>query len=324
MDPSNARIADLLRQYAAALTLEGADRFKVKAYRRAADTLEALDQDVAKLVAEGSDLQRLPGIGAAISEKIQDIVKRGKLVQLEKSISNLKPELVELATRPALDPAKVLRVYKKLKINNLHDLRSRLKSGEIAEAFGARIAYHIRQGLAERPRMLLYDAEPISAEIKAYLESIPGVTRVSQVGSLRRKADTVGDLNFLVISKTAASTFKHFSKFRRVREAKRRAPNEMLFTLSSGAVVSIAWTKPATWGIELLQRTGSETHLDELHARAKKKSASRFRRKHSWRRALLRPKKNRSFTSLGCNSSNPSFEKVGVKLMRPHMADCPF
>src|SRR4029079_9225917 len=76
---SNAAIAALLRRFAAVLTLEGADRFKVKAYRRAADTLETLHASAAERIAGGSDLTDLPGIGKAISGTIQDIVRTGRM-----------------------------------------------------------------------------------------------------------------------------------------------------------------------------------------------------------------------------------------------------
>ena len=271
MPASNATVADLLRQYAAALVLEGADRFKVKAYRRAADTLETMAEDVAQLVARGDDLKELPGIGKAISQKIEEIVGSGKLTQLERSLSNLGPELVELATKPSLDPKKVLRVYKKLKIGSLAELRARLEAGEIRDAFGARIDYHIRQGLEERPRVLLYWAEDLAARIETFLKTVPGVTHVSRAGSLRRKMDTVGDLNFVVAGKPAATILQRFSKFGGVQSSESRGKQEAVFKLSSGMHVSLAVVSSAQWGLGLVLQTGSSAHVEDLSARAAKK-----------------------------------------------------
>src|SRR5687768_16514226 len=109
MPGSNATIAELLRQFAAVLALEGADRFKLKAYRRAAETIEGLTDDVARLVRSGSDHTDLPGIGKAISQAILEIVNSGKLARLERTLDTLSPELAELVARPALDPKKVAR-----------------------------------------------------------------------------------------------------------------------------------------------------------------------------------------------------------------------
>ena len=92
-DVTNAQVADLLRRFATTLQLEGADRFKIKAYRRAADTLESTSSSVAQLLARGESLESLPGIGKAISAKIQEIVRTGRLPQLDAAVSKLKPEL---------------------------------------------------------------------------------------------------------------------------------------------------------------------------------------------------------------------------------------
>src|SRR4051812_21336246 len=119
---SNAKIAGLLRQYAGALAVAGANRFKVKAYRRAADTLESLEPDVAEFVARGEDLKQLPAIGDAISRTIEDIVNTGRMPQLDRAMADMSPEIAELASRPRLDAKKVQRVYKKLNIGSLAEL----------------------------------------------------------------------------------------------------------------------------------------------------------------------------------------------------------
>src|ERR1700704_4722423 len=97
MVAANEKVADLLRRYATALQLEGVDRFKIKAYRRAADNISASDIDVSKLARANNALESIPGVGKAISEKIRDIVKTGTLPQLERAVSKLPPELPELA-----------------------------------------------------------------------------------------------------------------------------------------------------------------------------------------------------------------------------------
>lgn len=271
MAVSNAEISELLRRYAAVLVLKGADRFKTKAYRRAAETIETLDSDVATLVARGDDLTRLPNIGRAISAKIQTIVTTGTLSELEASLSNLKPELIELATRPALDPKRVLRIYKKLKITNLKELKERLESGEIRESLGARMEYHVRQGLRDRPGMLLYYADGLCRKIEVMLRGIPGITHICRVGSLRRKKDTVGDLNFLISSKSAADTFKKFAKFGGVQSALPQSRRVTTFRLSSGIDITLAWTPVREWGLALLMHTGSVNHLEALRAVAARK-----------------------------------------------------
>jgi DNA polymerase (family 10) len=274
---TNAEIAELLRRYAATLVLEGADRFKVKAYRKAADTLEGLETDVARLVSQGEDLKQLPGIGQAISKKIEEIVTSGKLTQLERTIAKLKPELVELANHPALDPKKVQRVYKKLGINSLAELRERLARGEIRELFGPRIDFHIRQGLDERPRALLWSIESVAARIDAFLARLAGVSRFSRAGSLRRKQDTVGDLNYVVTGGSAKKVLEAFGHYPAVRAREDIDKHQARFWLPSGIAVQLTWISEKDWGVGLIQATGSAAHLQALEAEAKRALKGRSR-----------------------------------------------
>lgn len=269
---SNAKVAELLQEYARALSLEGVDRFKVKAYRRAADTLESLREGVSEMVARGEDLQELPGIGKAISAKIEEIIRKGKLPQLERSVSKLTPELRELMSHPALNPQKVMQVYKKLGIHTLAELRASLDTGAIREALGPRMDFHIRQGLEESPRMLLWTAEQLAQSVEDYLRDIKGVDRVTRVGSLRRKEETVGDLNFLFSAKLAARVFEAFRRFGAVQSSEPGGEHAQFFKLSRGRNVSLAWSPHVAWGLESLIRTGSNEHVRQLRAKAAKRN----------------------------------------------------
>ncbi|HUP79161.1 MAG TPA: PHP domain-containing protein [Pirellula sp.] len=271
MGISNSDVAEILRQYASTLVMEGADKFKVKAYRVAADTLESLSEQIVSLVARNEDLKKIPGVGKAISEKIEAIVTEGRLPQLETAIEKLGPGLAELATHPRLDPKKVARIFKKLGINRVAELRAHLDSGEIGNIFGPRLEYHVRQGLDERPRILLWSALQLAGTVEQYLQSIPGVTRVLQVGSLRRRQDTVGDLNFLVVAKTAATIFKSFSKFAAVQSVESVSKKQKRFRLSAGRPVTVSWAPEKHLGLAMVEQTGSASHLAELKSLGKKK-----------------------------------------------------
>jgi DNA polymerase (family 10) len=268
MPVRNRVIADLLRRYGSVLALQGNDRFKVQAYRRAAETVETLPEEIATLLARGDDLKELPGIGKAISAMIEKIVRTGKLAELEKATSTLSPELNELAAKPGLDPKKVLRVYKKLQISSLAELKARLDSGTIREVLGDRMDFHIRQGLDDRPRMLLWSAQKVAGQIEANLQTITAISRIARVGSLRRLQDTVGDLNFLVTGDNPDKVFNEVAAFGAVRSAEQAGPRAMRFRLSSGFTFSVAWTAPDDWGMALLLLTGSAAHIADLRKRA--------------------------------------------------------
>ena len=268
----NAVIANLLRRYAATLRMQRADRFKIKAYERAADTVEFLELQITELLGQGGRLDDLPGIGKAISGVIREIVETGSFSGLESALSTLSPELRELAATPGLDPKVALRVYKKLGIHSLDELSTALRTGAVERALGIHVAYRIRTGLDERPRMLLWKAEPTARPIAELLRSIPGVTNVATAGSLRRKKDTVGDIAFLVAGKSAATVIERFSRFGGVQSVERARRDMWVFQLSSGIRISLAWTKTTEWGLSLALETGSSEHLAELRARAANRS----------------------------------------------------
>jgi DNA polymerase (family X) len=273
MAMSNAQIAGLLRRYATVLVLKGADRFKVKAYRHPAETVETLKQDVTTLVSRGEDLKQLPAIGKGISATIEQIIKTGGLPQLDKALGKLEPGLVELATRPGLDPTKVNRIYKRLGIGTLQELKERLDSGEIREVLGARLDFHVRQGLDERPRMLLWAAEKRVPAIQEQLTQC-GATQVADIGSLRRKKDTIGDLGFLISGSSAAAIFKRFAQFATIDLQQPKNKHEKRFKLSEGRTVNLVWSKPDEWGLSLLKYSGSESHIEALRSHAKKQNIS--------------------------------------------------
>lgn len=269
MAASNAAIADYLRRYAAVLSVEGADRFKLKAYRRAAETIEGLSEPVAALVSRGSDLTEFPGVGKAISGILLEIVKTGQLERLNQTTAKLPPEQVELITRPALDPKRVTRIYKKLGIHSLRELRHELETGRIRELFGSRMDYHVRRGFDDRPRHLLWAIDDVALKIEEYLHGLSSVTKVAAVGSLRRRQDTVGDLNFLVAGKSATAVFRQFAAFGAVQFVESCGQQEHAFKLSSGITVRLKWTQADEWGLALVLATGSAAHLTALKAQAK-------------------------------------------------------
>ena len=271
MARSNALVVQFLRQYASVLALNGESRFKVKAYRRAADTVDSLDRDVATLVADGVDLTTLPGVGDAIASVIAEILRTNGLAALQKFSARLSPELAELATRPALDARKVQRIYKKLGIGKLIELRSALDDGRIRSAFDSRMEFHVRQGLSDGPRMLLWQADKIARSIEAFLTAIPGVRSVSVVGSVRRRLETVGDLNLLVAGSRAGTIFNRFEEFGGATLTERPEARRATFQLSAGTRVTLDWTPLNLWAQALIDATGSPAHLAKLRQLAKRR-----------------------------------------------------
>ena len=264
----NSAVADLLRRYASTLRVRGENRFKVKAYNRAAESIELFDYPLPQFLKTGGDLQALPGVGAGIAGVVRTIVDSGRLPALERVHAELSPELAELSTIPSLDPKTTLRTYKKLGIRSLAELRARLESGEIEQALGKRIAFKVEVGLDARPRMLLRKAEPLAEKLLERLKSLPGVEKVLLVGSLRRKKDTIADFGFLVSGKSAAAIFRQAKRLGG-EASETRTKTTASFKLSGAIEITLHWTHRDEWGWALIKATGSRAHWQELKAHAK-------------------------------------------------------
>jgi DNA polymerase (family X) len=168
----------------------------------------------------------------------------------------------------------VQRAYKKLGISNLAALKKRIESGEVLERLGARTDFQLRQGLDDRPRMLLWKAEPIAKQIEKYLQTIDGVDQVSQVGSLRRKVETIGDLNFLVAGKSKTKVLREFADFGTLESKESRGRDTTVFHFAGGRTVSLTVITLTQWGYRLLELTGSEAHLAELRKKFPRRTFS--------------------------------------------------
>jgi DNA polymerase (family X) len=248
---TNAEIADRLLSLAQLLSTQKENPFKVKAYRRAARSIGSIGDSLEEEVRRDADLTAYPAIGAGIAGVIREIVENGTSKKLESLRGLVKPEVAELSDYPKLDPARVLRTYKKLKISSVGELKDRLASGEVGEQLGTRIEQHIRQGLAASHEVLLYEADKIAPAVEEFLLSKCGATRVEAAGAYRRRVETVSELMFLVESEDFASVVERFQKF-----GGGSSP--------SGVPVRIEKGSGARWGVELIQATGSEEHLRKL------------------------------------------------------------
>jgi DNA polymerase (family 10) len=304
----NAKIAELLRQYAAVLGMQGADQFKVKAYRKAAETIDSLGEELPEYLEAGGELEDLPGIGKAISQVIQEIVQTGGLRRLSDSLATIRPELVELLTRPALDPKKVLRTYKTLGIHTLGELRKHLESGEVGRRLGPRIEFHLRVGLDDRPRMLHWNARPLAAQLEARLRTLAGVRRVAITGSLRRRKDTVGSLDFLVAGERPSAIFKRFLEFGSIKSVKKRDGAELEVELAAGIRLRLLWTTPELWGLALLLSTGAAEHIEALAAAAR-------------RRKFELSAESLQVYGISCENEEAIYQGLGLSFIEPELRE---
>src|SRR5689334_102471 len=195
---SNADIADRLMSLAQLLSAQKENPYKVKAYRRAAKSIRSLSQSLEQLVREDADLTRYAGIGKGIAGAIRELVESGSLRKAEALRAQVSPEVLAISAYPRLDPARVLRIFKKLGIGTVEELKDKLEAGEIAAKLGARMDAHVRQALTDNQEMLLYDADPLARSLEDFLLAQRIVRRVEVGGDYRRRVEVVSDLRFVV------------------------------------------------------------------------------------------------------------------------------
>jgi DNA polymerase (family 10) len=263
---SNAEIADRLAGLAQLLSSEKENSYKVKAYQRAAAQIRTLSESVEDLVHRDSDLTVYSGIGKAISGAVQEIVRTGTLRKLETLRSSASPELAGLSNYPRLDPKRVLRAYKKFGISSVDELRAKLKSGEIEQTLGSRLAQHIRQGVTETHAMLLYRAHGLRQAVENFLLETCNVTAAEAVGDYRRRVDTIEELSFLVETDDFSSVVAKIERYGGRTPLIASAKTTATFSLSSGVRLRIDQATKENWGLSLIERTGSDAHLRKLTA----------------------------------------------------------
>jgi DNA polymerase (family 10) len=260
---SNAEIADRLASLAQLLTAEKANPYKIRAYRRAAAVIRELGESIEELVRCNEDLRVYAGIGEAISSAIREIVETGTLKSLERLRSTVSPELVGLSNYPRLDPRRILRIYKKLKISSVEELRSALESGTIERIFGTRAAQHVYLGLVETKTILLYQAHRLAEAIKTFLLKA-GCDRVEAVGEYRRRVEVIERFDFLIQTSDFGGVIEAMKRYGGRTSLVGSTENTATYLLSSGPLLCIEHVDPKNWGFFMIRGTGTVAHLRKL------------------------------------------------------------
>lgn len=262
MPVQNAEIAAMFDQAADLLEIKGENPFRVRAYRRAARTVEGLPQSVRGMLAAGADLSELPGIGKDLAGKIADIVETGHFELLDSLKKKLPGQLGEIAGLPGLGPKRVKLLYDKLKVRTLGDLRRAVKAGRLHDMRGLGAAIEKKlAGALERPaaekRFKLAVAEAEAEALVAYLSN---GARAVAAGSYRRRRDTVGDLDLVVTAKDAAAVGDKLARYENVADVLAHGPTRTTVVLRSGLQVDVRAVPEESYGAALLYFTGSKAH----------------------------------------------------------------
>ena len=274
---SNAEVASELELLADLLEIEGANPFRVRAYRNAARTVVELPDSLAELIAAERDLCELPGIGKDLAGKLTELVQTGRLPLLEEVKARTPAGLVGLLQIPGLGPKRVRLLHDTLGIVSPQDLAAALAAGRLhgLHGFGPKTEEHLRAEVKGRikakRRLTLLEAEGAAGPLIAEVEALPGIGRVIVAGSFRRRRETVGDLDFLVTAENGRGTIDRFVALPQIGAALAHGATRATVRLRSGIQVDIRVVEEACFGAALIYFTGSKLHNIALRAIAQRK-----------------------------------------------------
>ena len=263
----NADVAKLLDEVADLLEIKGENPFRVRAYRTAARTLESLGESAESICArDPARLTELPGIGKDLAGKISDIVRTGRCAVLDELAASLPRTLVDMMRIPGVGPKRAKLFYEQLGIHTIDELEAAAKRGELQSVRGVGdvLVAHILQGCAQqrarRGRFRLSEADAHAAPLLAWLRTAHGVKKVEVAGSLRRRRETIGDIDILVATSRPEDVAERLAGYADVRDVLAKGETKCAVVLRSGMQVDVRAVAPETWGAALHYFTGSKAH----------------------------------------------------------------
>ena len=254
---ANLQIAELLRDVAAAYQLKNKDKYKfqIVAYERAADAVEHATSELKDLWDDGK-LEEVPGIGPSIAEHLGDIFKNGHSKHFDDLLKDIPPEAFKLMELPGIGIKTAMKMIKE----NPAEVKIKLKEVTEKEKKGK--------------RHLLPYAAMIAHEVMDYLSKSKAVSRVDPLGSLRRQASTIGDIDLSVATNDARTVLEYFTKYPKSQKTIEKGDHTASILLPGNIQVDLMAQSPESYGSLLQHFTGSKHHNIALREYALKKGFS--------------------------------------------------
>lgn len=266
MPVHNSEIATIFDHIADLLEIEDANRFRVRAYRNAANTVRDQSRAVANMVEEGEDLSDLPDIGDDLAEKIAEIVRTGHLAMLDDLSEDIPDAIVEATRIPGIGPKRARTLFRELDLTSVDDLQKAGEDGRIAELEGfgektqEKILSELEKGDLTEHRFRRDVAEDFAEPLLAWVRDIDGVKKAEIAGSYRRRKETVGDLDILAAGEDGAAIIDRFTKYDEIDEIASQGKTRSTVTLRVGLNVDLRVVQEKSWGAALHYFTGSKPH----------------------------------------------------------------
>jgi DNA polymerase (family 10) len=275
---SNNEIANILHEIAVYLEMEEVP-FKPRAYEKAAGVIEGLEEEVAEIYRRGGlkALEQIPGVGISIAQKIEELIKTGRLKYYDELKKKVPVDLNSFRGIEGLGPKHILKLYKKLGIKNIKDLEKAARAGKIRclEGFGEKSEENILRGIEfvkkSGGRFILGFVMSQIREIESRLKKLKEVEKIVVAGSVRRRKETIGDVDLLVISRRPKPVMDFFVSMPEVARVFAHGETKSAVKLKSGLDVDLRVVPEESYGAALNYFTGSKSHNIALREIAIKK-----------------------------------------------------
>ena len=271
----NQKVAKILNEIADMLEMKGV-AFKPRAYRKAAQTVQSLSKDIRDVKEEGK-LAALPGVGQSIADKIVEILETGKLTYYEQLKKDYPLDFEALLSIEGMGPETVKLLYEKLKVKNLEDLENAARQHKIRKIKGLgekteqNILENIDRTKGETERKLLGYVLPVAEELKAKLKGFSGLGKIEIAGSLRRKKETIRDIDILVTSSEPKELMDYFTSLDVVEKVVAKGKTKSTVRLKEGLECDVRLVEEEAFGSALVYFTGSKQLNIEMRKIALKK-----------------------------------------------------
>lgn len=259
------------------LEIKGELVFKVRAYYKAADNIEALSEDI-ETIRKENRLGDIPGIGKALEEKIGQYLDTGKIKAYQDLAKEIPESVLDVMNIPSVGPKKAKLFFDKLKIKTVEDLKSAAESGKLLnlEGFKEKAVENILRGIKivqeGQERMNLGTATRLADAIMQALKQLPEVKHIETAGSLRRGRETIGDIDILIDSPKPAKVMDAFVHLPQVESVNAFGETKSSVLVDGHKQVDLRVVNPSEWGAALLYFTGSKSFNIKLRQLAIKKN----------------------------------------------------
>ena len=277
----NLIMASLLNETADLMEIDGADSFRVRSYRNAAEAIEQTTVDIIAASPDTAQLLAIPGIGKSMAANIQAIVSTGTLPLRDQLLSKYGAGLLELLKLPGMGPKTVALLWDAGRIGSIDQLAEAIEGGRLngMPRMGARQIEKIRKGIENyrrsAGRFRIDEAEDAADRLTSYLLAFNGIERVTPAGSLRRGRETAGDLDLLVTGTACApqhteAAVEYVAAYPGIHDMIAKGENKVSFHLANGLQVDVRLLPSDCYGAALQYFTGSKAHNVTLRQRALK------------------------------------------------------